>query len=313
MTSWLSAPFDLARGLVRARPAASVDQPGARALTFGFAIPVAGAGVFDYYSTHNSGLFSNCSTALDDVLALRRAGGRVRRIDYSLGMGLYKDRPGKDVYERFFRRDETVAAPDALTFNSLQVHAVYRDLPLAGLHKAALRYFRPSDEAAQLARVWADEIGLDPANTLALYYRGTDKDKEIALAPIEAYIEAARRIDAASGGRRTILIQTDERQARDAVVAAFGDRARYFAAMPVTRRGKGIHKQWLSRTLAGGGEASALQMLAAVALLAQCAEIVLTTSNVGAWIAFYRGHAEGLHQFGAEGRLTEAAPLGPAE
>jgi hypothetical protein len=283
----------------------------ARALPHGFATPAApenGRLGFDYWSTHNSGLFSNCSTTLTDVLALHREGAIVRRIDFSRGMGLYKNRSDSDVYGRFFVFDPAVDVPVGLAFGPLDAHAAYAGLPLADINKAIRRFFTPSREVEALARAWSNAIGLDVAETIAIYFRGTDKGKEIQLAPIEAYIEAARRIDAASGGRRTILVQTDQAQAREAVVAAFGDRARFFAAMPVTRRAKGIHKQWFSRTLTGGAEASALQMLAAVLALSQCAEVVLTTSNVGAWVAFYRGHANGLHQFSAEGRLTEAAP-----
>ena len=39
------------------------------------------------------------------MLALSREGAIVRRIDFSRGMGLYKDRPGSDVYRAFLRVD----------------------------------------------------------------------------------------------------------------------------------------------------------------------------------------------------------------
>lgn len=304
MQAWLKLAFG-------GRPRVSPTSPGAKKLTFGFAVPAAYGGEgYDYYSTHNSGLFSNCSTTLEDILALSRAKGKVARIDYSQGMGLYKDRPDRDVYPRFFERNGVFDCPPGLTFNSLDVHTPYSRLPLAELHAAVDCFFKPSGEAEALAKAWADEARLDLTNTLAIYYRGTDKGKEIELAPIEAYLKAAREIDDKTGRRRAILIQTDQMQAREAVVKAFGARARFFSAMPVTRRAKGIHKQWLQRLAAGGGEASGLQMLAAVLALSRCAEVVLTTSNVGAWVAFYRGHARGLHQFSAEATLIGLGEAG---
>jgi hypothetical protein len=295
-----------ALGMSASSPSISAGSPGARRLKFGYAVPSADPvdpRICDYFSTHDSGFFSNCSSALDDALELTREGVRVRRIDYSQGMGLYKNLPGRDVYARFFRSDATVGFPAGLTFDSLDVHTSYRDLPLAEIGNAALAWFTPSLEAQRLAKSWADEIGLDFAETIAIYYRGTDKGKEVRVAPIEGYIAEARRLDELTGRRRTILVQTDQAQARDAVVAAFGDRARFFSALAVTRGNKGLHKQWLQRALAGGGETAGLQMLAAVTLLSRCAEVVLTTSNVGAWIALYRGKSEGLHQFDAQGEL----------
>ena len=97
--------------------------------------------------------------------------------------------------------------------------------------------FAPSDSVLELAEVLRRSAGVDPENSIGICYRGTDKKIEIDIAPIERYIEIASAILDMHGEQLQILIQTDQIQARDTVVKAFGNRTKFIAHLPATKWG----------------------------------------------------------------------------
>ncbi len=272
--------------------------------------------VFDciYYSTHDSGLFSNCSTTMEDVLSLNRAGVRNISISYLYGMRLYKDQYDDDIYPRLFERQTSLIPSDGPAFGALDVHRPYRDLPLQGLNSVVNCLFWPSSKVLMTADGWKMKTNLKPRSTIAIYYRGTDKAKELSLAPIDDYIGLVERIDRQSGLSLDILIQTDQSQVRDAIVTRFGSRVKYFEELPVTTGRKGIHKLTMGRAAVSERVEFARNMIAAVNIISQCSYIITSTCNVGAWIAFYRGNTNNLYQFDENGMLLEPrAPNSGAE
>ena len=82
-----------------------------------------------YVPHHNFGLYSNLSTALEDVLALVRSGINVSQIDFSVGMEWFKDEVGKDVYPEFFdkTRFNVNDVPKGLKFGAFE-SGMYRFL-----------------------------------------------------------------------------------------------------------------------------------------------------------------------------------------
>jgi hypothetical protein len=259
----------------------------------------------DYFSLHNSGLYSNVSTALHDVLVLHRAGIAVRKIEFSAGMTFFKDEIRKDVYPLFFEalREPGPALPADLTFDAYDVHKVYKQLPLLALSKAADVLFKPSTRVFNEAREIVKAAGVEPARTIAICYRGTNKGREVLLAPIDHYIAVAENIDKATGTNLDILIQTDQAQARWAVIDRFGPRVRFFKDLPVTTGSTPIHKLKFGTEVTLTREDFAIRMMAAVVVLSQCAYVVTHSGNVGAWIAILRGSAQNLYQFDANAKL----------
>ena len=148
----------------------------------------------EYLSTHSHGLFSNLSTTLADVIRLNQAEVTVRRIGFERGMMQFKDDAAKDVYPVFFGASAPgdvggpIAAFDAQTDN----HKNYRDLPLAALGAHVKRYFWPSQRVLDVAQTLMERAHVNPGNTLAVCFRGTDKSKEVQLASVEDYIRATR-------------------------------------------------------------------------------------------------------------------------
>ena len=266
---------------------------------------IGGRPVCVYVSTHkNFGFFSVCSTSLVDVLRLQRNEIVVDKIDFSRSMQFFKDTPGKDIYPEVFQFRGSTSAFGGLTPNAWDVHALYKELPLEVLHSAARAFFEPSLRVRDMEVELLEEAQVVPDATIAVYYRGTDKDQEIQLAALEDYIRAIECIDGRSGAAFDILIQTDQAQARQAVTDRFGARARYFESLPVTSGSTGIHHLDFEGDLEMSREWFAMRMLAAVVIMSKCAYVIATTSNVGAWIAFYRGNARNLYQFDEHGTMV---------
>ena len=192
-----------------------------------------------------------------------------------------------------------------LQFNAWDVHRHYRELPIMAISEVARALFAPSKAVMELAHVMTERAGVKPQRTIAICYRGTDKYTEVKLAPVDDFIEIARRIDRNSEAEYDFLIQTDQAQARAAVIEKFGTRARFFEELPVTHGNTAIHNLDFGSEIRLSRVEFATRMIAAVLVMSQCAHVVTTTSNVGAWIALYRGNTQNLYQFDAEGRLVE--------
>ncbi len=72
----------------------------------------------------------------------------------------------------------------------------------------------------------------------------------------------------------------------------------------MTRGNVGIHDLDFANELKLSRERFSVELIAAVFIISQCAQVITTTSNVGLWISIYRGSAGALYQFSAEGKLV---------
>jgi len=219
-------------------------------------------------------------------------------------MSYFKDVKDKDVYETFFDRPAPgiFKLPSPLTFKSSDVHKPYKELPLGELCKAASIFFSPSRAVIKLAADMVISSGCSPERSIGICYRGTDKSTEIKLAPVREYIQVANDILQKSAADLEIIVQTDQEQVRDAILAHFGQRCRFFKDLPVTRGNIAIHNL-LATEIMMSREDFAKRMIAATLVLSRCAYVITATSNVGLWIALYRGTASNLYQFDRNAQL----------
>ena len=259
----------------------------------------------DYASYHDFGIYSNVSTALEDILTLYRAGINVNRIDYSAGMNWFKDEVGKDVYPEFFAnlRSGILDIRKGLTFKAWDVHKVYKQLPLRDLCKAASILFYPSSSVIDMVNAMVTSSGMSPERSVAIVYRGTDKGSEVRPASVKDYIGVTNEILRERVEDLDIVVQTEQEQVRDEILANFGGRCRFFNELPVTRGGTAIHQLEFGAEIRMGREEFAKRMMAAAIILSRCAYVITHTGNVGAWIAMYRGTSKNLYQFDADARL----------
>jgi len=259
----------------------------------------------EYVHERSEGLYSNFSTAMNDVVALGKAGIGVKKLDLTRGFVLFKDQLDKDVYPAFFSGIEAglpEICQDA-AFGFMDVHEHYRGLPLARLNEIASKLYSPSRRVLDCAEAMMAEAGVMPARSIAIVYRGTDKVVEIPLAPVGDYIAIAKEI-LLEHPDLEVIVQTDQAQARAEVLEAFGEKCRFFDRLPVTEGKAAMHNLNFGREIAMAREEFAVAMMAAVRILSGCAYVVTHTGNIGAWLCIYRGNAENVYQFDKEARLV---------
>ena len=259
----------------------------------------------DYISYHNAGLYSILSTTLDDILRLYRNRIYVNRIDYSHAMNYFKDQIGKDVFPDFFEelQFDVSDIPKELMFDTFDVHKIYKHLPLADLCRAASIFFHPSLSVVNMANELVKSSGVIPERSIAVIYRGTDKSSEIQLATVEDYIRVIDFILCHSDNELSVLIQTDQQQVRDQVLAYFGKKCHFFSQLPATRGSAALHQLDFGKEIMMSREEFAKRMMGAALVLSRCAYVITYTGNVGAWIAIYRGTSKHIYQFDTSAQL----------
>jgi len=138
---------------------------------------------------------------------------------------------------------------------------------------------------------------------LVIVYRGTDKELEVRLAPIEAYIEVALRLRQLDP-TLAVCVQTEQAEARNAVLAAIPD-AIFLRDLPVTTGAVGIHRLPIQQQFGMRRIDLAIRLLAMTYLYSQFKFVVSHTGNIGLWLAIYRGHSAGFYQFDAQAVLRD--------
>ncbi len=257
----------------------------------------------EYIHRNISGLYSTFSTALHDICRLARARISVRRVDLGLSFSYFKDRQFHDVFAEFFEplKDQDLDLLSGLLFDIGSVHKVYKELPLDRLHQAATSLFSPSNVVRDKCTALLDEAKIVSYRSITIVYRGTDKSTEVTLAPISAYIEITRRILAEHPGL-DIVIQTDQGQAKDEVVKAFGGSVKALD-LPVSQGNLAIHLE-LNKITAMSKREFGISIMAATLAHSKSRFLVTHTGNLGCWMAIYRGHARDLYQFDDRGNLV---------
>lgn len=239
----------------------------------------------------DGGFFSVCSVTL---LELVRAPEPVRRIDASDALERYRQHTVGSMWGRFFAEPQAPLPnprPGSQPWGCTLVHHDrYASLDLAPVRPFLDSYFRPSVEVEQaVARLTAD-YAIDPERTVAVWVRGTDKGREIRPRSTATYRRAVARA-LASGRVDRVLVQSDQQQVRDELLACFGSAAFAFEELPVTSGVEGLHSLDLD-----GREEHARDLLAAVLIMARCADVVLHTGNGALWTVLFRGGTDGVVQ-----------------
>ncbi len=239
----------------------------------------------------DAGFFSVCSVAL---LELVRAPEPVCSIDATEALGRYRQHTEGSMWGRFFAEPQT-PLPTPLPGNrpwgcTLVHHDRYASLDLQPVRPFVDTYFRPSAAVeAAVARLTAD-YAIDPRRTVAVWVRGTDKGREVRPRSTATYRRAVEGV-LESGRVDRVLVQSDQQQVRDELLAYFGSMAFAIEELPVTGGTEGLHSLALD-----GREEHARDLLAAVLIMARCSDVVLHTGNGALWTVLLRGGTDGVVQ-----------------
>jgi hypothetical protein len=161
------------------------------------------------------------------------------------------------------------------------------------------RYFSPSRIVEEAREGMMRKYAIDPDGTAVLFYRGTDKVIEVPRVSPGVYLDCLRKV---SGGFEPdgprVMVQTDQKQARDFFEEEIGSRAFHVEEVPATAVDKVVWsvRDWRERFAGVAMHELAVNYLAAVLIISKCRRIVMDVGNGPVWIGLFRGGVQGILQ-----------------
>jgi hypothetical protein len=238
------------------------------------------------------GFFSCCSVRLERIIAFFNKWRKLPDTVISNGVfHLY----GTDdnLFYYFFEHYKTL--PDILPHSTLEYYAWhqfnhYKTLPFSRLAPFMKKHFSPNKDILDIKKALIDEYSIKPQNCLAVYYRGTDKKKEISPPSFDTYYS---KIQESLKPEQQLLIQTDDAHFLDYMKAKGHENIIVIKQNTISYSDLGIHNE---KTPAQNCEDMKC-LLATMLILAECNQVILSISNISHWIVLFRGNVEGVHQW----------------
>jgi len=161
----------------------------------------------------------------------------------------------------------------------------YKELMFDQLTPFISKYFSVTPEILEIANSLIHKYKLTPPNTMAVYYRGTDKGSETPLGSFNDFKIKVQKIRTTE----KVLVQTDSAGFLEAMDGI--DFLR-IEENSVTHGEKGIH---LQNTPSVNYEAIKY-FLATILIMARCKSVICSSGNCSLWLMYYRGHAKNVWQ-----------------
>lgn len=248
---------------------------------------------------YNAGFFANCTYTLKVLSETPDIAGKnifwAKQERYR-----NKDQSG-NLFPYYFSAKKAKAALEKINVDE---HGLYKNIDFSKTNHYIKKYFNLAKEAQKKKKLFEKKYNIKIANTIGLYYRGTDKWLEVQPINIFYYIEEVKKL-LSKNKKLRVLVLTDQKQIRDKCIQELGSKAFFIEELPVTDLYKGMHdmpeeERGLDNYNFG------VNFLAAIKILSECKYVVCCTGNVGYWVCLFRGHFKGVIQlhpsaFGGEG------------
>ena len=261
----------------------------------------------------NAGFFSCCSVRLNSIITFYNRYGRLpEKVDSSYQFRLYKlhSKLEQDItYDYFAREDDaanSVPPPRKIDYLERYQFSNFEFLDYKGIVPIVQRYFSPSQQIQNAICDIEDKYKLDYKNLCVLFFRGNDKGTEMFLPSYSAFLERARA-QLKTNPQTTFLLQSDETEFLEYMarelghcgdgdipprVIIFNDEIRH-----MRRQRSSVDK--LPDSTKTNYYYSQL-FLAITIIMSRANTVICTSGNCSIWIAFYRGGADGIIQFGGK-------------
>lgn len=245
--------------------------------------------------THDAGFFSICTTALFEIAQNSR---EVEKVDASSSFEFFKS-PGtlQNPWPLYFENPEPLSEQQSSRLSRSRLatrlphHAEYWLVDFRSARPLVTKFFQPSRRVDQRIIDFKMRYALDMSKIIAVCFRGTDKGTELRQDSVGRYLAVVKRL-ARRYPEHRVLLQTDDSNAKNLFLGAFGQRVITIDEMPVT-----LGKVVMHKTLeASEREDFGLNLLAIVQILAEAHSVVTYTGNIGYWIALFRGGTRRLVQ-----------------
>ncbi|MCP9927909.1 hypothetical protein [Cyanobium sp. CH-040] len=239
---------------------------------------------------HNAGLFSCFMTTMWGVIEATYHGHAVQQIDSRLGIQAFTNSSNQSIWNILFNAPPKSAKskldPLPININPFYHHGTYVDIVQRHLGIDWMRwyfttYMSPSERVLERSRFFADKYSIRHGDSAAVLIRGTDKHTEVTPVGLSAYFAIVDHLFAA-GDIQKIIIQTDQRQYRDAFIAQYGVRCEYLSELPVTKGSIVMHD---TVGIISDRESFAVDLYAMCLALSESKVVITCTSNVGFFLS----------------------------
>lgn len=245
-----------------------------------------------FWPTHDSGLFSCLTTTLNSLLFLAKNHYSVSNICNKFNMNFYKDIRYSSTWNFLFKE------PINLPFESLNFLLQCREPATAfyldqhgsyniqakdcqwsmWLYSFLDSYLTPADQVFERSQEFINRYGLANSEIATVYYRGTDKSKEIAHVPLSSYFSEIDTLIYKSPDVR-LLIQTDEYAFWHECSSRYGRHCFRINEMPLSTTSQPTFSDSNSRLQDG------IDLIAMVKAIGRTSHLITNSGNVALFLS----------------------------
>ena len=244
----------------------------------------------------DSGFFSCCSVKLTELVKFINQHAKFPDyVDGTEQFQIYKKDKADITYDYFEHYDHiTINSPICypISYHWNRQFMDYSKLDYKNIIPLVKKYFSPSKQILNNVEAIKNKYQIEYDNTIAVYYRGTDKCSETIIADFDSFYNKIKVISNLYPNKK-IIIQTDTAQFIDYINAKNLKNIIIFNENSTSYSSKGIH---IEKTPQENGQ-DMIKLFSIFLILSKCNYIICGSGNVSIWMMFYRENSKNVHQF----------------
>ena len=245
---------------------------------------------------HNAGFFSCCSVKLDRIIKFVNSNNKLPRfVDSSKQFNFYKGENKNidvtyDYFEDYNNLEDEIFKPN-IKFSISDQYKNFSCIDYNKISPILRKYFTPSKKIIDNMNRIKNLYNIDYDNSIAVYYRGTDKKEETKMVCFKDYLKMIKNIKDIDPNKK-IIIQTDTAQFLDYIENNNLKDIIVIKENKISYSKGGIHKEKNNNK----NDNDMFDLFSTFLILSKCKYIVCGPSNCSLWMMLYRGHNKDVYQ-----------------
>jgi hypothetical protein len=248
----------------------------------------------------DSGFFSTCSIILTHIINYFNKNKILpKKVDSQKMFGHYKINKNDNIFKICFNEKEIIIPYiNNVTYSKTIFENQFSDYKLLNYDQITpfiKKYYNPTDIIINFKKLLLSNYNINISNEhlCGIFYRGNDKVKETQKPPYNEIVNKANELKSKNENIQ-FIVQTDEKEFLDYFLSKFPNSIN-FKETPT------IHSSMT--TVAKAFEYNANKIfilgyyLASILIFSELKQIITTSGNGEMFMCFFRGNAEGVHQY----------------